>query len=109
MTLLTEYYVPGLHVEDHSIKVPLDWSGHEPGHGFDGPSISLFYRVVTAPEHVHDELPLLIFLQGGPAGAGHVRSTRSPTAGLRKPSGISGWCCPTNAAPGAHPASIRTS
>ena len=57
MTLLTEYYVPGLHVEDHSIKVPLDWSGHEPGHGFDGPSISLFYRVVTAPEHVHDEHP----------------------------------------------------
>ena len=70
MTLLTEYYVPGLHVEDHSIKVPLDWSGHEPGHGFDGPSISLFYRVVTAPEHVHDELPLLIFLQGGPGGCG---------------------------------------
>lgn len=70
MTLLTEYYVPGLHVEDHSVKVPLDWSGHEPGHGFDGPSISLFYRVVTAPEHVHDELPLLIFLQGGPGGCG---------------------------------------
>ena len=25
MTLLSEYYVPGLHIEDRSIKVPLDW------------------------------------------------------------------------------------
>ncbi|MBY8968586.1 alpha/beta fold hydrolase, partial [Algiphilus sp. NNCM1] len=47
-----------------------DWTGHEPGHGFDGESISLFYRVVTAPEHVHDDLPLLVFLQGGPGGSG---------------------------------------
>ncbi|RSX54105.1 proline iminopeptidase [Bifidobacterium goeldii] len=68
MTLLAEYYVPGLHVEDRSIKVPLDWTGHEPGRGFDGESISLFYRVVTAPEHVHDDLPLLVYLQGGPGG-----------------------------------------
>ena len=74
MTLLSEYYVPGLHIEDRSIKVPLDWTGHEPGHGFDGESISLFYRVVTAPEHVHDDLPLLIFLQGGPGGAGPRRN-----------------------------------
>ena len=29
-------------------------------------TIKLFYRVVTTPEHVHDDLPLLIFLQGGP-------------------------------------------
>ena len=70
MPLLTKYYVPGLYVEDHSIQVPLDWTGHEPGHGFDGESISLFYRVVCAPEHVHDDLPLLVFLQGGPGGAG---------------------------------------
>lgn len=70
MTLLAEYYVPGLHIEDRSVKVPLDWAGHEPGRGFDGESISLFYRVVTAPEHVHDDLPLLVFLQGGPGGAG---------------------------------------
>ncbi|KFI48928.1 alpha/beta fold hydrolase [Bifidobacterium biavatii] len=68
MTLLAEYYVPGLHVEDRSITVPLDWTGHEPGRGFDGESISLFYRVVTAPEHAHDDLPLLVYLQGGPGG-----------------------------------------
>ena len=70
MTLLTQYYVPGLHIEDRSIRVPLDWTGHTPGAGFDGESISLFYRVVTAPEHVHDDLPLLVFLQGGPGGPG---------------------------------------
>ncbi len=70
MTLLAKYYVPGLAVEDHSIDVPLDWSGLEPGQGFVGESIKLFYRVLTAPEHVHDDLPLLIFLQGGPGGSG---------------------------------------
>ena len=70
MALLAQYYVPGLHVEDHSIKVPLDWSGNTPGDGFSGEELSLFYRVVTAPEHVHDDLPLLVFLQGGPGGAG---------------------------------------
>lgn len=41
MTLLAEYYVPGLHIEDRSVKVPLDWAGHEPGRGFDGESIDL--------------------------------------------------------------------
>ncbi|WEV64617.1 alpha/beta fold hydrolase [Bifidobacterium sp. ESL0732] len=70
MTLLARYYVPGLAVDDRSIKVPLDWRGNDPGKGFAGESLSLFYRVVTAPEHVHDDLPLLIFLQGGPGGAG---------------------------------------
>ncbi|MEE1296821.1 MAG: alpha/beta fold hydrolase [Bifidobacterium sp.] len=69
MAMLADYYVPGLYVQDHSIEVPLDWTGHEPGRGFDGRSISLFYRVVCAPEHVHDDLPLLLFLQGGPGGA----------------------------------------
>ncbi|MEE8758695.1 MAG: alpha/beta fold hydrolase [Bifidobacterium sp.] len=72
MALLEKYYVPGLCVEDHSIPVPLDWTGKVPGEGFDGATISLFYRVVCAPEHVHDDLPLLIFLQGGP-GAGSPR------------------------------------
>ena len=70
MTLLSKYYVPGLAIEDHSIDVPLDWSGHEPGQAFDGETIKLFYRVVATPEHVHDDLPLLIFLQGGPGGEG---------------------------------------
>ncbi|NEG96073.1 alpha/beta fold hydrolase [Bifidobacterium sp. SMB2] len=82
MPLLGKYYVPGLYVEDHSIAVPTDWNGSDPadvmrsglpksakgaGDGFP-PTLSLFYRVLCAPEHVHDDLPLLVFLQGGPGG-----------------------------------------
>lgn len=70
MTPLSEYYMPGLHIEDHSIRVPLDWTGREPGHESDGESISLFCRVATAPEYVHGDLPLLAFLQGDPGGSG---------------------------------------
>ena len=73
--LLAANYVPGLYVEDHSIQVPLQWRDADPAqvaqHGFaddETTSISLFYRVVTSPEHAHDDLPLLVFLQGGPGG-----------------------------------------
>ena len=98
MTLLSEYYVPGLHIEDRSIKVPLDWTGHEPGHGFDGESISLFYRVVTSPEHVHDDLPVVPV---------RVRSVQVPMVGLRRPSSISVWCCRINVVLGVRLVSIR--
>lgn len=86
MALITSYHVPGLYVEDHSIDVPLDWRGLEPallavgstmrrgaipGAIAGAPeSIKLFYRTVCAPEHVNDDLPLLVFLQGGPGGEG---------------------------------------
>ena len=103
MTLLSEYYVPGLHIEDRSIKVPLDWTGHEPGHGFDGESISLFYRVVTSPEHVHDDLPLLVF----PAVPVRVRSAQVPMVGSRRLSSISAWCCRINVVRGVRLVSIR--
>lgn len=107
MTLLSEYYVPGLHIEDRSIKVPLDWTGHEPGHGFDGESISLFYRVVTAPEHVHDDLPLLVFLQVVPVVPVRVRSAQVPMAGSRRPSSISVWYCRINVVRGVRLVSTR--
>ncbi len=86
MTLLATYHVPGLAVEEHAIDVPLDWRGLEPallamGLGmrrgaFPDPipgapeSLRLFYRAISAPERAHDELPLLIYLQGGPGGEG---------------------------------------
>ncbi len=85
MTKLASYHVPGLYVEDHAIDVPLDWRGLEPAllamgltmrHGAFPPaipgapeSIRLFYRVLCAPEHEGDDLPLLAFFQGGPGGA----------------------------------------
>ena len=101
MTLLSEYYVPGLHIEDRSIKVPLDWTGHAPGHGFDGESISLFYRVVTAPEHVHDDLPVV------PVVPVRVRSAQVPMVGSRKRSSISAWCCRINVVRGVRLVSTR--
>lgn len=75
MALLTSYYLPGLHVEDHSIDVPLDWRGTEPeraaAEGLPaGECIKLFYRIVCAPENVGRDLPLLVFFQGGPGGQG---------------------------------------
>lgn len=69
MTLLHSYYVPGLSVEEHAIHVPLDWSKNTPGKDISGRSLTLFYRVLCAPEHIHDDLPLLVFFQGGPGGA----------------------------------------
>lgn len=70
MTQLATYIIPGLAIEEHSIDVPLDWAGKTPGKQVAGKSIKLFYRVVCAPEHIHDDLPLLVFFQGGPGGAG---------------------------------------
>ena len=94
MALLASYYLPGLHVEDRSIEVPLDWRGTTPARlagcekdvpaspilaesaasspdpALAGRSLSLFYRVVCAPENVGRDLPYLVFLQGGPGGAG---------------------------------------
>ncbi|PNP89711.1 alpha/beta fold hydrolase [Gardnerella sp. DNF00502] len=68
MTLLTHYYVPGLYVEERAIDVPLDWEGNTPGDQVKGETIRLFCRVITSPQHAHDDLPLLVFLQGGPGG-----------------------------------------
>ena len=93
MALLASYHLPGLAVEDHAIDVPLDWRGTSPERlagvacaptsalaeasaakrcdpAFEGRSLRLFYRVVCAPENEGRDLPYLVFLQGGPGGAG---------------------------------------
>ena len=90
--LLDTYCLPGLCVEDHSVEVPLDWRGTSPAElaGVDEPSpsrlaaesaalspdpafagekIKPFSRVVCSPENAGRELPLIVFLQGGPGGA----------------------------------------
>lgn len=68
MALLQQYYIPGIHVEERAIEVPLDWQDNTPGGVIKGETIRLFCRVLTAPEHVGSNLPLLVFLQGGPGG-----------------------------------------
>ncbi len=54
----TEWALPGLHLEDRTLQIPLDHAAP------DGPQIELFARIVTAPGGEH--LPYLVFLQGGP-------------------------------------------
>lgn len=74
MALLKSYYVPGLYVEDHELTVPLDWRGIEPSQAqaverrCDEASLTLFCRVLCDPQKVNEDLPLLVFLQGGPGG-----------------------------------------
>lgn len=84
MSLLARYHLPGLYCEDHSIEVPLDWRGREVGSSelarasaaqaphpaFANETIRLFYRTLCLPENAERDLPLLVFLQGGPGGAG---------------------------------------
>jgi pimeloyl-ACP methyl ester carboxylesterase len=84
---------------DHWLEVPLDHSaGHGPDRGASGrpapgsspvaagsaktaaPSLQLYAREVRAADLADDELPYLVFLQGGPGG-------RSPRPGVDAP----GW------------------
>ncbi|MGT2425918.1 alpha/beta fold hydrolase [Amnibacterium kyonggiense] len=59
-----EYTIPGLHVREHEVDVPLDW-------GAPGPErLSVFAREVVAAHRRDDDLPLLLHLQGGPGGKG---------------------------------------
>lgn len=100
MSASSSYYLPGLHVEDASIDVPLDWRGLEPALLIFGDtlrrgaapdpvpgtseSIKLFYRVVCSPEHVGEDLPLMLYLQGGPGGASPRPSTPESAAWLKE-------------------------
>jgi pimeloyl-ACP methyl ester carboxylesterase len=54
------YLVPGFRVTDHTVAVPLDHA--DPS----GPTIDVFAREVTGIDRAYDDLPWLVFLQGGP-------------------------------------------
>src|SRR3954471_11930548 len=53
---------PGLRFTDHTVTVPLDH--RTPG----GETIEVFAREVVAADRSGDDLPWLVFLQGGPGG-----------------------------------------
>jgi len=55
--------IPGFVLTDHVVEVPLDHSSPD-----DGRTIEVFAREVVAVDHEHDDLPWLLFLQGGPGG-----------------------------------------
>lgn len=53
---------PGIRFIDHTVTVPLDH--RRP----DGATIEVFAREVVADDRTGDDLPWLLFLQGGPGG-----------------------------------------
>jgi pimeloyl-ACP methyl ester carboxylesterase len=53
---------PGLRFTDHTVTVPLDHARP------DGETIEVFAREVVAADRVGDDLPWLLYLQGGPGG-----------------------------------------
>ncbi len=55
----------GFTVREHRVQVPVDWSAPE---RFG--SLEVFARELVDPEQASDDLPLLLFLQGGPGGQG---------------------------------------
>ncbi|MBB3657740.1 hypothetical protein FHX15_002982 [Rhizobium sp. BK650] len=60
--LVSQYTIPGVHVRDHLVDVPLDW--RQP----DSAAIKVFVREVCDPARKIENLPVLLFLQGGPGG-----------------------------------------
>ncbi|WP_265446009.1 alpha/beta fold hydrolase [Flexivirga meconopsidis] len=56
--------IPGLALTDHLLQVPLDHA--DP----DGQQIDVYAREVVAVDKQDDDLPWLVFLQGGPGGEG---------------------------------------
>jgi pimeloyl-ACP methyl ester carboxylesterase len=55
--------IPGFVLTDHVVEVPLDHSSPD-----DGRTIELFAREVVAAGREEEELPWMLFLQGGPGG-----------------------------------------
>ena len=74
----TSYLIPGIRVTDHAVPVPLDWRADAAGHT-GGETITLFARELVDPVRQREDLPVLVYLQGGPGGKGP------------RPTGPDGW------------------
>jgi len=57
------FRIPGLAFTDHVVEVPVDHANPD-----DGRTLEVFAREVVAAGREQDELPWLLFLQGGPGG-----------------------------------------
>ncbi len=71
---MTSYTIPGMYVREHSVEVPLNWWDEA-----DPRRITVFARELVDPMRKTEDLPCLVFLQGGPGG-------KSP-----RPLDTSGW------------------
>jgi len=67
---MTTHRIPGLVLTDHEFQIPLDHARP------DGDRITIFARDVVSPDKEHENLPWLLFLQGGP-GFGAPRPENS--------------------------------
>jgi len=74
------FAMPGMLVTDHVFELPLDHARP------DGHSFSVFARELVAPEQRGKDLPVLLFLQGGPG-------SEAP-----RPDAASGWVNTTTVA-----------
>ncbi|MFC4223338.1 alpha/beta fold hydrolase [Lysinibacter cavernae] len=63
--ITAEYTIPGLRVADHEVVVPLKWWDDR-----NSETITVFARELVDPTRVADDMPYLVFLQGGPGGKG---------------------------------------
>jgi pimeloyl-ACP methyl ester carboxylesterase len=66
--------LPGLVLTDHSFELPVDHSDHD---ATGGELLTVFAREVCAPGREDDDLPWLLFLQGGPGFAAPRPADRS--------------------------------
>jgi len=70
---VASYTIPGMHVREHTFEVPLDWQ--DPS----SVTVTVFARELVDPVRKDDDLPCLLYLQGGPGG-------KAP-----RPTGPTGW------------------
>lgn len=63
--IVSQYIIPGMAVTDHQVTVPLDWFN-----AGNAATISVFARELVDAQRRHEELPVMVFLQGGPGGKG---------------------------------------
>ena len=57
---VNKYKYSGMIIADHNFLVPLDYENE------DGKKISIFAREILKEEHENNQLPYLVFFQGGP-------------------------------------------
>ncbi|UCH26384.1 MAG: alpha/beta fold hydrolase [Trueperaceae bacterium] len=69
--ILSQTHIPGLQLTRHAFELPLDHA-HP-----DGARLHVFAREVVAVEKANDDLPWLLYLQGGPGGASPRPTERS--------------------------------
>lgn len=62
--ITSEYTAAGMQIRDHVVTVPLNWA--KP----DGNTIEVFARELCSAEKAGQDVPILLFLQGGPGGKG---------------------------------------